>query len=62
MWQCALDGIAAIKHSDGLKILADEIARLELLNDKKALERMEWVAEAYEQLEEALEHGDDMND
>jgi hypothetical protein len=62
MWQCALDGIVAINDPQGIKILADEKARLELLNDKTARERMEWIVEAHEQLKEALEHNEGMND
>ncbi len=56
VWKTALDGIVAINHPQGIKILGDERARLQALNDKTARERLEWIDEAYEQLQDGLSH------
>ncbi len=62
VWKSALDGIVAIRHPQGIKILADEKARLQTLNDTIASERLEWIDEAYEQLQERLQNGTSLTD
>jgi hypothetical protein len=56
VWKTALDGIVAINHPQGIKMLADERARLQALDDKTAQERLEWIDEAYQQLQDGLSH------
>ena len=56
VWKTALDGIVAINHPQGIQILADERARLQAFNNKTARERLEWIDEAYEQLQDGLSH------
>jgi hypothetical protein len=57
IWKLALDGIIAINNSQGLKILEDEKVRLQTLDSKTVSERLEWVEESYNQLQDNLEYG-----
>jgi hypothetical protein len=57
VWKTALDGIVAINRPQGLKILASERARLQALNETTTRERLEWIDEAYEQLQQNLQNG-----
>lgn len=62
VWKTALDGIVALNHSRGLDILAHEKARLQTFTDKAASERLEWIVEAYQQLQENLHNHPDLED
>lgn len=59
VWQCALDGIAALPHESGLSILQRERQRLlDPMNDKddpdNSKERIKWIDEAVEQIRREL--------
>ena len=56
VWKAALDGIVAINYPLGIKILADEKARLQSLDEKTVGERLDWIDEAYKQLQETLQN------
>lgn len=62
IWKTALDGIVALNHLQGLNVLADEKARLHTFTDKSATERLDWIDEAYQQLQENLQNHSDLED
>ncbi len=57
VWKTALDGIVAINHPRGIRILEEAKAELSSLNDTSARERLEWIEEACEQIQANLENG-----
>lgn len=56
VWKTALDGIVAFNYPQSIEILVNEKARLQTCSDKGATERLEWIEEAYQQLQENLQN------